>query len=100
MPILLNSITAPIILELIQQHLSETEQRWLNVQLTRQLEKPPLSLEQKLELLDELSGCWADDDNIQAIFQEIEEERAFSRSSQWHYLKSTKFNPITEISKR
>jgi len=80
MPILLNSITAPIILELIQQHLSETEQRWLNVQLMSQLEKPPLSVEQKLELVDELCGGWAGDDSIQAIFQEIEEERALSRS--------------------
>ena len=99
MAVQLNSVTAPIILELIQQHLSETEQRWLNVQLTRQLEKPPLSLEQKLELLDELSGCWADDDNIQAIFQEIEEERAFSRSSAIafakHKLRNTNTNGIT-----
>ena len=79
MSIHLKSITASKILELIKQFLSETEQQWLNKQLSLLLQKPRLSLTQKQSLVDQLCGAWANDDSIPPIFQEIEQQRALNK---------------------
>ena len=39
------------------------------------LEPEAFSLEQKRQLATELGGCWADDEDIPAIFDQIENER-------------------------
>jgi hypothetical protein len=75
----LKSITASKILELIKEFLSETEQLWLNKQLSLLLQKPRLSLTQKQNLVDQLCGAWADDSSIPPIFLEIEQERALNQ---------------------
>jgi|GEM_PF-4725686 len=79
MSVLIESVTAPRILQLINQFLSAADREWLNVQLARQEEEPTLSLQQKRELAAEVFGSWANDDSIPAIFQEIEEQRASSQ---------------------
>lgn len=78
MSIPIKSMTASKILELIEQFLSKTEQRWLNQQLSRLLQEPGLSLTQKQKLVDDLCGAWADDQSIIPIFQEIEQQRALN----------------------
>ena len=79
MSIHLKSITASKILELIEQFLSETEQQWLNKQLSLLLQKPHLSLAEKQNLVDQLCGAWADDNSILPIFLEIEQQRALNK---------------------
>jgi F0F1-type ATP synthase delta subunit len=79
MSIHLKSITASKILELIEQFLSETEQQWLNEQLSLLLQKPHLSLAEKQNLIDQLCGAWADDNSILPIFLEIEQQRALNK---------------------
>ena len=79
MSIHLKSITASKILELIEEFLSETEQLWLNKQLSLLLQKPHLSLTQKQNLVDQLCGAWAEDNSIPPIFLEIEQQRALNK---------------------
>ena len=79
MSIYLKSITASKILELVEQFLSETEQKWLNKQLSLLLQKNRLSLSQKQTLVDQLCGSWANDESIIPIFREIEQQRALNK---------------------
>ena len=75
MSIQIQSITAPKILEIIEQFLSDTEQQWLNRQLGRLVQKSHLSLNQKYTLVDELCGAWSDDATLLPIFAEVEQSR-------------------------
>ncbi len=79
MAIHLKTITAAKILALIQQFLSEADQQWLNKQLSHLSQRPPLSLTQKQNLVDQLCGSWADDNSIPPIFIEIEQQRALNK---------------------
>jgi F0F1-type ATP synthase delta subunit len=78
MSIQLTSVTAPKILELIEQFLTETEQQWLNQQLNQLLQKPDVSLAQKQRLIDQLCGSWAEDESLGPIFATIEQQRALN----------------------
>ncbi len=79
MSIHLKTITASKVLELIQQFLSEADQQWLNQQLSYLLQKPPLTLTQKQNLVDQLCGSWAEDSTIPPIFIEIEQQRTLNQ---------------------
>ncbi|MEM7128367.1 MAG: hypothetical protein AAF702_18690 [Chloroflexota bacterium] len=75
MSIQLQTITAPKILELIEQFLSETEQQWLSRQLGHLVQRSPLSLVQKRVQIDELCGAWSNDETLLPIFAEVEVNR-------------------------
>ncbi|MCB8946080.1 MAG: hypothetical protein H6658_20235 [Ardenticatenaceae bacterium] len=79
MTIRLKTITPSKIMELIEQFLSTAEQKWLNEQLSDLLEKTPLSLKQKWDLVDQLCGAWANDNSLPPIFSAIEHQRAASK---------------------
>jgi hypothetical protein len=79
MSIHLKAVTASKIMELIEQFLSKTEQKWLNERLSDLLQKPPLSLSQQQDLVDQLCGAWAGDSSLLPIFVEIEQQRTVSK---------------------